>query len=610
MADGLMTSTAGNFSALNIEDYGLIGDCTTAALVGRNGAIDWLCWPRFDSAACLSSLLGNANNGTWSVGPARENVKGSRAYIGDTLILETVFETQTGTFALIDFMPVDQDASSIVRIVEGRKGSCDVEMTLKLRFDYGSSVPWVTKLEEGMGIVAIAGPNLAVLRGGVPVHGEGLSTVAKFSVTEGQCVPFVLSYGQSHKPPPGPMDAEAALKDTKDFWEKWATRCTYKGHRRAVVMRSLLTLKALIFAETGGLVAAPTTSLPEQLGGPRNWDYRYCWIRDATLTLAALMGAGYYDEAKAWRVWLERSLAGTPYDLQIMYGIAGERRLAEWEVPWLTGYQGASPVRVGNAASGQLQLDVWGEMMDALHLARAGGLDHWPSGWEFQVKALEHLETIWRDPDDGIWEVRGGRKHFTHSKVMAWVAFDRMVRDAEEFALKAPLERWRGVRDEIHATVCKHGFDTQLNSFTQSFGSKELDASCLLIPQVGFLPIDDPRVAGTITAIERGLVVGGFVQRYRTESGADGLPPGEGAFLACSFWLAETYLRQGRQDEGEKMIDRLIGLTNDLGLLSEEYDPAAKRQVGNFPQAFSHLSLIQAVLGLHFKMPVRDKLRK
>lgn len=594
--------------SLAIDDYALIGDCTTAALVGKNGAIDWLCWPRFDSAACFACLLGDPNNGRWQIAPADGTVQGRRAYRGDSMILETEFETPAGQFAVIDFMPIGQSSSSIVRIVEGRRGSVAVRMVMTLRFDYGSTVPWVYRDETESGIIAIAGPNLTILRASTEMHGEDLSTVSDFTVAEGERITFTLSYGQSHLPPPPAVDASAALRRTAEFWDSWSSRCTYRGHRRDAVIRSLLTLKALTFAETGAIVAAPTTSLPEQLRGPRNWDYRYCWIRDATLTLTALMGAGYYDEAKAWRNWLHRSLAGSPDDLQIMYGLSGERRLTEWEVPWLSGYQGASPVRVGNAASGQLQWDVWGEMMDALHLAREGDLVPTNSGWDLQCQALRHLEAHWRDPDDGIWEVRGGRRQFTHSKVMAWVAFDRSIQDAVKFKLDAPLDRWNAARDEIHRTVCEQGFDSRRNTFTQSFGSSELDASLLLIAQVGFLPITDSRVAGTIDAVERELLVDGFVLRYRSEGGADGLPPGEGVFLACSFWLADAYQRQCRHAEAHAMVDRLLALRNDVGLLSEEYDTKAQRQVGNFPQAFSHLSLVQTVISLHHGAPLRDRI--
>jgi GH15 family glucan-1,4-alpha-glucosidase len=596
-----------NENNLRIEDYGLIGDCSTAALVGRNGSIDWLCWPRADSSSCFAALLGNAEHGRWSLCPIEEPERTTRRYRGETMVLESVFETKSGAFAVIDFMPV-QGPSSVIRIVEGREGEAQVCMHLTLRFDYGSSVPWVTKLPGENGISAIAGPHLAVLRTPVPLKGENLSTVAQFTVKKGERVPFVLTHGLSYEPVPPAVGADAALRDTENFWRDWAGRCRYEGARREAVIRSLLTLKTMTDARTGGIIASPTTSLPEQIGGPRNWDYRYCWIRDATLTLTALMGAGYYDEAKAWRDWLRRSVAGTPDALQIMYGIAGERRLAEWEVPWLPGYENSTPVRIGNAASGQLQLDVWGELADALHLAREGGLTPFEAGWDVQTKALEHLEQIWREPDDGVWEMRGGRRNFTHSKVMAWVAFDRAIRDAEKYALEAPLERWRSLREEIHRAVCEQGFCEKKNSFTQSFGSEELDASLLLIPQVEFLPVEDPRVTGTIAAIERELCVDGFVMRYRSESGADGLPAGEGVFLACSFWLADAWQRQGREDEANALVDRLLALRNDLGLLSEEYDTGLKRQVGNFPQGFSHLSLVQTVLGLHHQAPLREQI--
>lgn len=593
---------------LRIEDYGLVGDCRTAALVGRNGSIDWLCWPRFDGAACFAALLGGARNGRWSIAPADPPTKTMRAYRDDTMVLETLFETPAGAFAVIDFMPVGQQHSSLVRIVEGRQGRVRVRMNVTLRFDYGSSVPWVTRLPEGGGIVAIAGPNLAVLRTSAELCGKDLSTSADFSIGVGQRVPFVLTYGHSHLQPPLPIDAEAVLRETEAYWRAWAARCTYKGRWRDAVLRSLLTLKAQTYAATGGIVAAPTTSLPEKLGGSRNWDYRFCWLRDATLTLTALMGAGYYDEAKAWRDWLRRAVAGTPSDMQIVYGIAGERRLPEFELAWLPGYQGASPVRIGNAASGQLQLDVFGELMDALHLAREGGFASELTDWDLQCQALAHLGQIWSEPDDGIWEVRGGRRNFTHSKVMAWVAFDRSVRDAEKYGLDAPLKEWRATRDEIHRIVCEQGYDKARNTFTQSFGSTELDASLLLMPDVGFLPIDDPRVIGTIAAIERELLVGGFVQRYRSESGTDGLPAGEGVFLPCSLWLVDAYQKLGRTAEANALLDRLLSLRNDLGLLSEEYDTMSGRQVGNFPQAFSHLTLVRTAMSLGEDAPLRERL--
>jgi GH15 family glucan-1,4-alpha-glucosidase len=581
---------------LRIEDYGLLGDCTTAALVGRDGSLDWLCWPRFDSGACFAALLGDESNGRWHIGPAEPGGRSERSYRDSTMVLETRFENKDGAFALIDFMPMGGKVSSVVRIVEGRRGMSKVRMSMTLRFDYGASVPWVEAIDDGL--VAIAGPNLIVVRSSVPMHGEHYATVAEFTVEEGQRVAFVMSYGESHLAPPEPIDVDEALRSTEAFWGEWASRCKCDGPYGAAMLRSLLTLKALTYTETGGMVAAPTTSLPEQIGGERNWDYRYCWIRDATLTLSSFMRAGYYEEAKAWRDWLHRSLAGKPDDLQIMYGIAGERWLVECDVRWLPGYFGSKPVRVGNAAYQQLQLDVWGEMMGALHLAREGGLVHLPSSWDLQCAALNHLMKIWREPDDGIWEVRGGRQHFVHSKVMAWLAFDCCIRDAEKFKLDAPLDDWRIARDEIHRTVCEQGFSAKKNSFVQSFGTEELDASLLLIPRTGFLPIDDPRVTGTIAAIEKELLADGFVLRYRSEHVADGLPAGEGVFLPCSFWLANAYLMQGRREDGEALLKRLLALRNDLGLLSEEYDTTNRRLVGNFPQAFSHLSLVHSVLNL------------
>jgi GH15 family glucan-1,4-alpha-glucosidase len=582
-----------------IEDYALIGDCRSAALVGRNGSIDWLCWPRFDSDACFAALLGTCENGRWKICPSGPKSQVTRAYMGDTVILETIFETADGAVSLIDFMSVGSPDPSIIRVVKGRRGKVTMSMHLVLRFDYGATVPWVTQLDDGPGLSAIAGPSRVELRTPVDSHGENFATFAEFDVAEGECIPFQLSYNASHLPPPVLQDWRSAFDETEAFWLKWAARCTYTGPRREPVLRSLLTLKALTYAETGGIVAAPTTSLPECLGGERNWDYRYCWLRDATLTLMALLSAGYREEADAWRAWLQRSVAGRPEQLQIMYGVSGERRLPEWEVPWLPGYQGAAPVRIGNAASSQLQLDVYGELIDAIFQARKEGLAPAASAWAQQETLIEHLEQIWQEPDEGIWEVRGGQRHFTFSKVMAWVALDRSVRDAERFELQAPLDRWRQLRDRIHATVCEQGFDRTKDSFTQSFSSQELDASLLLIPLVGFLPPDDPRVIGTIAAIERELIVDGFVLRYRTKTGVDGLPPGEGVFLPCSFWLADNYSLQNRDDEAKALFERLLTLRNDVGLLAEEYDPHARRLVGNFPQAFSHLALISTALQLH-----------
>ena len=513
---------------LPIEDYALIGDCNTCALVGRNGSIDWLCWPRFDSAACFAALLGSPDNGRWLLAPAGPTLSVTRSYRGNGLVLETVFTTESGSAAVIDFMVMQAGGSSVVRIVEGRAGQVEFEMDMALRFDYGSSVPWVIRGEGRHALVAIAGPDQAVLRTTAEFKGKDLRTTAAFTVVPGQRLPFVLSHGPSHLPPPGGIDAESALALTEQTWADWSARCQYKGRYTEAVMTSLRVLKALTYASTGGIAAAATTSLPEQLGGSRNWDYRYCWLRDATLTLFSLMHAGYYDEAVSWRDWLHRSLAGSPQQIQIMYGISGERRLAEWEVPWLPGYQGAAPVRIGNAASEQLQLDVFGEMTEALHQARGGGLTDPAKSWTLQVAIVEHLETIWQQPDDGIWETRGGRKHFTYSKVMAWVAFDRMIKDVETHKLAGPLDHWREVRDQIRDQVLERAFHPGKNSFTQHYDTDELDASLLLIPLVGFLPHDDPRVRGTTAAIEKELLQDGFVLRYNTADSKDGLPPGGG----------------------------------------------------------------------------------
>ncbi len=584
---------------LAIEDYALIGDCTTAALVGRNGSIDWLCWPRFDSTACFAALLGTSEHGRWRICPVDPAARVSRAYRDGTMVLETVFETADGCVAVIDFMPIGQPNSSVIRLVEGRRGNVAMRLHLTLRFDYGATVPWVTQLEDKSGVTATAGPSRVVFRAPLPLQGEDLATVAEFDVVQGECVPFVLTHVPSHLRIPWTLDWRAALKQTETFWRGWSARSTYTGPWREAVQRSLLTLKAMTYAPTGGIVAAPTTSLPEQLGGQRNWDYRYCWLRDATFTLLALMSAGYLEEAKAWREWLQRSVAGSPDQIQIVYGLSGERQLFEWQALWLPGYQGAAPVRIGNAASDQLQLDVFGELIDALYQARKHFLAPAASAWEQQQTLIQHLEDIWELPDCGIWEVRGGRRQFTYSKVMAWVALDRSVRDAERFKLEAPLERWRELRDRMHATICKCGFDTSWQTFTQSFGNSELDASLLLLPMVGFLPPDDRRIRGTVAAIERELVVDGLVMRYRNSTEVDGLPPGEGVFLPCSFWLADNYALQNRDSEALALFERLLSLRNDVGLLAEEYDPHARRQVGNFPQAFSHVALIGTALNLH-----------
>jgi GH15 family glucan-1,4-alpha-glucosidase len=582
---------------LPIEDYALIGDCQTGALVGKDGSIDWLCLPRFDSGACFAALLGSSENGRWLLHPKQAVSRVRRRYVGSTLVLETEFETETGSVAVIDLMPIRETVADLVRIVEGRGGSVDMEMELVIRFDYGSVVPWVQR-EDG-GISAIAGPDALQIHTATPMRGENLKTVADFTVTKGQRIPFTLTYHRSHERAPRAIDAEASLKETLAWWEKWAASCTCRSGRRDLLLRSLITLKAMTYAPSGGIVAAITTSLPEQLGGVRNWDYRYCWLRDATLTLLSLVNAGYTDEACAWREWLLRAVAGTPSQLQIMYGICGERRLDEFEIPWLTGYQGASPVRVGNAASTQFQLDVYGEICDAMHQSRIAGLKAAPAGWRLESALVRFIEEAWEQPDEGIWEVRGPRKHFTHSKVMTWVALDRAIKSAQQFGLEAPVDRWCKLRTEIHERVCREGFNPKLGSFVQSFGSDLLDASLLIIPMVGFLNPADPRVRGTIEAIEKHLLHDGFVMRYDTGKTDDGLPPGEGAFLPCAFWLADNYALTGQFDKAHSLFDRLVGLCNDVGLLSEEYDPSANRLVGNFPQAFTHLALVETALSLH-----------
>lgn len=582
-----------------IEDYAMIGDCRTAALVSVDGSLDWLCWPRFDSGACFARLLGGSEHGVWSLGPAGDVTRRQRRYRGDTMILETTVETAQGSARIIDFMPVGDHPTSIIRLVEGISGRVAMAMRLVLRWDYGSVVPWVTQHdEEENSLAMVAGPDMAVLRSSVPLRGEQMSTVATFDIGANEHASFVLSYAASHETPPQPIGARAALRHTEAFWVDWSKQGNVVGPYAAVLRRSLLTLKALTFGLTGGIVAAPTTSLPERLGGPRNWDYRYCWLRDATITLDALMRSNHYDEARAWRDWLHRAVAGSPEQTQIMYGVAGERRLAEWTVDWLPGYQGSTPVRVGNAAAGQLQLDVFGEVLSALYKARAGGLEHADGSWEVILAMLGHLKGVWREPDEGIWETRGGRKHFVFSKVMAWVAFDRGVKAGEEFGYEGPLDEWRVLRDEMHATICAEGFDAGRNSFMAWYGATTLDASLLMLPLVGFLPANDGRIVGTVAAIERELLRGGFVLRYDTGDSKDGLPPGEGAFLACSFWLVMVQAMQGRRDEAVELFERLLALCNDVGLLAEEYDPVAKRLVGNFPQAFSHVALVGAAMAL------------
>jgi GH15 family glucan-1,4-alpha-glucosidase len=593
--------------ALPIEDYAMIGDLGTAALVGRDGSIDWLCWPRFDSDACFSALLGKPEHGRWLIAPQDGKAHVTRRYRPNTLILETRFETDGGAVTLVDFMPRRESGSHIVRMVKGERGSVAFCTELVMRFGYGATVPWVTRLDDTT-LRAIAGPDMILVHAKTKLRGENLKTVGEFTVSAGETVSFMLTYAPSHVDPPEPIDPEQALHVTERFWKKWAGQCQIEGPWRDEVVRSLITLKALTYLPTGGMVAAPTTSLPEQIGGERNWDYRFCWLRDATLTLLSLMNAGYYDEARMWREWLLRAVAGSPRQLQIMYGIGGERRLTEWQVPWLPGYENSQPVRIGNAAHEQLQLDVFGEMMDALHQARLGKLVAETARWDLQKVFLEHLTEIWTQPDQGIWEVRGEREHFTYSKVMAWVAFDRSIKSAEHFNLDGPVEQWRKVCKEIHADVCRYGVDQERGIFVRSYGSRHLDASLLLLPAVGFLPPTDPRIRATVEAIERELTVDGLVRRYDTVKSEDGLPPGEGLFLACSFWLADAYLLIGRHDDAVRLFERLLTLRNDVGLLSEEYEPRGKRLVGNFPQAFSHLALVNTASNLsHYKKPAEQR---
>jgi GH15 family glucan-1,4-alpha-glucosidase len=580
-----------------IESYALLGDRLTCALVGLDGSIDWLCLPRFDGAACFSALLGDRTNGNWQIAP-RGDTRTTRRYLGDTLILETLFETDTGTAALIDFLVPEADNVTLVRLVEGRTGHVDMHTDIALRFDYGVTIPWVTRLEDHAGFCAIAGPEMVMLRTPIKLHGKDMRSVGDFHVRAGHTVSFVLSHGPSHRPRPAAVDPLAARRATDAYWQKFSVRCHYDGPQKAAVVRSLLTLKALSYAPTGGIVAAATTSLPEEIGGGRNWDYRYCWLRDATLTLFALMGAGFTDEALQWRDWLHRTIAGSAAQIQIMYGLHGERTLDERELHWLPGYENSAPVRVDNGAAGQLQLDVFGEVLECLHQSRRHGLAAPHSGWALQRNILDYLLTIWEQPDQGMWESRGGPQHYTFSKIMAWVAVDRMIKDATHFHLSGPVEEWRALRETMRERILREGYDAGRNSFTQYFGGTELDASLLLIPRTGFLPPDDPRVLGTVAAIEKDLFIDGFVMRYRTQSHLDGLPAGEGAFLACTFWLVDAYVALGRREEAEKLFDRLVNLSNDLGLMSEEYDPGRKRLVGNFPQAFSHVALVSAAMSL------------
>jgi GH15 family glucan-1,4-alpha-glucosidase len=579
-----------------IEDYALIGDCQTAALVARDGSIDWLCFPRFDSGACFAALLGTHDHGRWKIAPAAQIRRVSRRYWPGTLVLETEYETDEGTVAIVDWMPPRHQAPDVMRMVIGKAGAVPMRMDLAIRFDYGWIVPWVRRTPDG--IRAIAGPDTLYLHTPVPTHGENFHTVAEFTVSAGERVPFTLTWTPTHAPEPEPLEPEQELETTAAWWREWSGRSTYRGEWSEQVQRSQITLKALTYAPTGGLVAAATTSLPEQLGGVRNWDYRYCWLRDSTFTLYALMAGGYVGEARAWRNWLVNAVAGEPTKLQIMYGLAGERRLTELELPWLPGYEGAAPVRIGNGAYSQHQLDVYGELMDALHYARRVGIEGSAESWRIQRAVTRVLEERWREPDEGIWEIRGPARHFTHSKVMAWVALDRAVKAVEQYGLEGDLEKWRALRDTIRAEVLARGFDPQLNSFVQTYGSSEVDASLLMLPLVGFIPAEDPRMLGTVAAIQERLVHDGFVERYVTATGVDGLPPGEGTFLICSFWLADNLALQGRLAEARELFERLLSLCNDVGLLAEEYDPQIGRQLGNFPQAFSHVGLINTALNL------------
>jgi GH15 family glucan-1,4-alpha-glucosidase len=578
----------------HIEDYAIIGDAQTVALVSKHGSIDWLCLPRFDSPACFAKLLGDEENGAWRVAPVDGGRCTSRRYVGDSLVLETRWDLEGGSVTVTDYMPPRGQAPDVVRIVEGVSGRVDMSSVLRLRFDYGHVVPWVRRVQDQL--VGIGGPDAVYLRSDVRHYGEDFASVARFSVEAGQTVSFVLTWHPSHKPPPKPVDPERSRRNTYDYWEEWFARCEVTGEYADAVTRSLLTLKALTYSPTGGLAAAATTSLPEELGGVRNWDYRFCWLRDATLTLEALMHSGFTQEAAAWAGWLLRAVAGDPEDLQIMYGLAGERRLTEYDLGWLPGYEGSRPVRIGNAAAEQFQLDVYGEVMATLALARRmdipGSIDSWP----VQLALLGHLEKAWRNPDEGLWEVRGPRQHFTHSKVMCWVAFDRAAVAVERFGLRGDARRWRTIADQIHREVCEEAYDEERAAFTQAYGSRALDAAVLVMPRVGFLRGDDPRFVNTVHRIREELAEDGFVRRYETgasgdQRSIDGLPGREGAFLACSFWLADAEYYIGEHDRARERFERLLDLRNDVGLLAEEYDPVSGRQLGNFPQAFSHLGL-------------------
>ncbi len=588
--------------SLPIEDYAMIGDCHTAALVSKQGSIDWLCLPHFDSPACFAALLGSSENGHWSITPTDPVRSVRRRYREGTLILDTEFETDRGSVTLTDFMTPRKEMPELVRLIVGTRGQVQLNLELVIRFDYGSVVPWVRRTDSG--ISAIAGPDMLSLRTEVPLRGENFKTVAAFTVNEGQNISFDLAWYPSHQNEPRPLDVNATLQDTNDWWRDWSNRCSYQGEWRDPVMRSLITLKALTFLPTGGIVAAPTTSIPELLGGVRNWDYRFCWVRDATLTLHSLLDAGYQDEAREWREWLLRAVAGSPSELNIVYGLRGERRLTELELPWLPGYEKSAPVRTGNAAYKQFQLDIFGEVANTLFQCRQSGLGSAEDSGEDVAEALlEFLESGWDRPDEGIWEMRGPRRHFVHSKIMAWVAVDRAIRSEEQGWFAGDIDRWKRLRATIHNQVCEQGFDTGLNSFVQYYGSKHLDASILMMPLVGFLSANDARVVGTVKAIETHLMGNGFVARYTQDPAVDGMPHGEAMFLACSFWLADNYCLQNRRQDALRMFDRLLNIRNDVGLLSEEYDPVQKRLLGNFPQAFSHVGLVNTALNLSRSTP-------
>jgi GH15 family glucan-1,4-alpha-glucosidase len=594
--------------ALRIEEYALIGNMHTAALAGIDGSIDWLCMPRFDSPACFAALLGTPDNGRWLIAPRDQPTETRRRYRDETLVLETEFQCASGTVAVIDFMPVAERAGKVdlVRVVEGRAGRVPMRTELILRFDYGRIVPWVRRRRYGLR--AIAGPDAVQFRSPIDLHGEDFRSVGEFEVAAGQSVAFVMTRYASHLGEPRGRDPAAMLRETEAWWREWSARCSFRGPWREAVLRSLITLKALTYSPTGGIVAAPTTSLPEKIGGVRNWDYRYCWVRDATFTLYALLIAGYTEEARAWRKWLLRAVAGHPQELQIMYGIAGERRLTELEVPWLQGYEGSRPVRIGNAAHEQFQLDVYGEIVGALYVAARHGLHADDDAWRMQLLLLDFLESAWQQPDEGIWEVRGPRRPFVHSRMMAWVAVDRAIKTVERMGAKGPLERWRALRSRIHDEVCRQGFNPARGAFVQYYGSDALDAALLMMPLVGFLPATDPRVVSTVEAIQRELMIDGLVRRYLGDDSIDGLPPGEGAFLPCTFWLVDCLELMGRHEQAHEIFSRLLELRNDVGLLSEEYDPKLKRQLGNFPQAFSHISLVNSAYNLSTpRGPAKDR---